>query len=59
MQQGVKKKTADRQSSPTPLQAWVNANRDQLKAKFHRNFGRQMHEWPDFIEAEYLKSATT
>jgi hypothetical protein len=59
-QKNAKPKTVVRHCTapPTPIRLWVNANREQLKAKFHRNFGLQMHEWPDFIEAEYQKSVT-
>lgn len=38
------------------LAAWVAINRERLKLQFHREYGGQVQEWPDFAESEYAKS---
>jgi hypothetical protein len=41
------------------LKAWVNLNRESLKRQFHRRYGLQMKEWPDFTEEQYTKHFNT
>lgn len=39
------------------FKSWVKANRSQLIPKFRREFGTQVHEWADFVEAEFARSS--
>lgn len=51
----MSKKNARATETPT-YREWVNENRERLKVAFHKEFGRQIHEWPDFAEAAYAKA---
>lgn len=48
------------QQPPPPVSnliAWVATNRTRLVAKFSREYGGQIQEWSDFVEAEFAKAS--
>jgi len=51
----MSKKNA-RTTKPPTYSEWVNENRGVLKTAFHKAFGRQIQEWPEFAEAAYAKA---
>ncbi|MDU8491952.1 hypothetical protein RYA07_26925 [Pseudomonas syringae pv. actinidiae] len=53
----MSKKNARTSETPT-FREWVTENRERLKTAFHKEFGRQIHEWTDFAEAAYAKAHT-
>lgn len=48
-------KNARTANRPT-FREWVIENRGALITAFHKAFGRQIQEWPDFAEAAYAKA---
>lgn len=51
----MSKKNARTSETPT-YRKWLTENRERLKTAFHKEFGRQIHEWTDFAEAAYAKA---